>query len=170
MLPPTGAVEGFAGLVQPWASFYADHRWLQTTITFAHLSGIFLGGGFAMATDRDTFIAMSTARLSGQIRHLGRIRSVHKPVMLGLVLALGSGFLLFLADVEQFSGSVVFWVKMALLGALLTNGYLLKRTEETLNAGDPDSPALWNRLWTISVASMVLWLSLILLGTLLAVG
>jgi hypothetical protein len=169
MLPSTGAVEGFAGLVQPWASLYADHRWLQTTITFAHLSGIFLGGGFAMATDRDTFIAMSNARLSGQIRHLGRIRSVHKPVMLGLVLALTSGFLLFLADVEQFSGSVIFWVKMALLAALLTNGYLLKRTEEILAAGDPDSPVLWSRLWKISVASMVLWLSLILLGTLLAV-
>jgi hypothetical protein len=72
MVPTTGAVEGLAGLVQPWASFYSDHRWLQTTLIFVHLSGIFLGGGFAIAADRDTFIAMQNARLSGQIRHLGR--------------------------------------------------------------------------------------------------
>jgi hypothetical protein len=170
MVPTMGAVEGLAGLVQPWAIFYSDHRWLQTTLIFVHLSGIFLGGGFAIAADRDTFIAMQNARLSGQIRHLGKIRSIHKPIMLGLALALGSGFLLFLADVKELSGSAVFWVKMVLLGALLTNGYLLKRTEETMNAGDPDSPRLWNRLWKISLASMVLWLAVILAGTLLTAG
>jgi hypothetical protein len=94
MLPRTGAVDGLAGLVQPWATAYPDHRWLQTTLLFTHLAGIFLGGGFAIATDRDTFIAMRSARLSGQIRHLGRIHTIHKPVMFGLVLALASGFLL----------------------------------------------------------------------------
>jgi hypothetical protein len=167
MLPPTGAVDGLASLVQPWATAYADHRWLQTTLLFTHLAGIFLGGGFAIAADRDTFIAMRNARLSGQIRHLGRIRTIHKPVMFGLVLALASGFLLYAADIEHFSGSAVFWIKMVLLGALLTNGYFLKRTEETLNSGRPDSPALWARLWKISAASMVLWLAVILAGTLL---
>ncbi|HEX2450575.1 MAG TPA: hypothetical protein VHJ69_05520 [Gemmatimonadales bacterium] len=159
-----------ARLAQPWATYYADHGWLQTTVLFAHLSAIFLGGGFAMATDRDTFIAVRAARLSGQIRHLGRLRTIHKPVALGLVLALVSGVLLFAADVEHFSGSPVFWVKMLLLVALLTNGYLLKRTEETLSTGKQDSPHLWGRLWKISAASMALWLLLILAGTLLASG
>ena len=170
MLPATAAVSGLASLVQPWASFYADHPWLQTTVLFAHLAAIFLGGGFAMATDRDTFIAVRAARLSGQIRHLGRLRTIHKPVILGLVLALASGFLLFAADIDHFSGSPVFWVKMTLLAALLANGYLLKRTEETLNTGKQDSAALWGRLWKISAASMALWLAVILAGTLLASG
>ncbi|MEZ0335375.1 MAG: hypothetical protein ACAI18_15300 [Gemmatimonadales bacterium] len=170
MLPSLGAAGGLAGLVEPWATYYADHAWLQTSLLFAHLAGIFLGGGFAMATDRDTFIAMRAARLSGQIRHLGRIRSVHKPVILGLVLALGSGFLLFAADLEHFGGSTVFWLKMALLGALLGNGFLLKRTEESLNAGQPDSPKLWGRLYWISMASMGLWLAVILAGTVLSAG
>jgi hypothetical protein len=137
---------------------------------FVHLAGIFLGGGFAMATDRDTFIALRAARLSGQIRHLGRIRSIHKPVVLGLVLALGSGFLLFAADLEHFSGSAVFWLKMVLLAALLGNGFLLKRTEEALNAGQPDSPKLWGRLYWISMASMGLWLAVILAGTVISAG
>ena len=168
MLLFTSAVQILAGWLQPWATFYADHRWLQTTVVFVHLSGIFLGGGFAIAADRDTFIALRAARLSGQIRHLGRLRTVHKPVMLGLILALASGFLLYAADIKHFSGSMVFWSKMLLLGALLTNGYLLKRTEETLNTGQPDSPLLWGRLWKISVASMALWLAVILAGTLLS--
>jgi len=163
-----GPVDVLATLIEPWATFYADHRWLQTTILFVHLAGIFLGGGFAIATDRDTFIALRAARLSGQIRHLGRIRSIHKPVMLGLVLALGSGVLLYAADIRHFSGSAVFWLKMALLAALLANGFLLKRTEVALNTGQPDSPELWNRLWMISVASMVLWLAVILAGALLS--
>jgi hypothetical protein len=160
-----------AGLIDPlaaWAIYYADHRWLQTSLLFVHLAGIFLGGGFAIATDRDTFIALRAARLSGQIRHLGRIRSIHKPVMLGLVLALASGVLLYAADVGHFSRSAIFWVKMALLAALLTNGFLLKRTEEALNSGQPDSPELWNRLWMISLASMVLWLAVILAGAVLS--
>ena len=170
MLPPTGAVDGLAGLVQPWATLYADHGWLQTSVMFAHLAGIFLGGGFAMATDRDTFLAVRAARLSGQIRHLGRLRTIHRPVILGLVLALASGFLLFAADIEHFGGSAVFWLKMVLLGALLTNGHLLKRTEEALSTGKQDSPLLWGRLWKISAASMALWLAVILAGTLLAAG
>jgi hypothetical protein len=95
MLASTGALDVLSRLAQPWATLYADHSWLQTTTLFLHLAGIFLGGGFAIATDRDTFIAVRAARLSGQIRHLGRIRTIHKPVMFGLALALGSGFLLF---------------------------------------------------------------------------
>jgi hypothetical protein len=167
MLAATGVVDGFARVVQPWATFYADHTWLQTTVLFVHLSAIFLGGGFAMATDRDTFMAMRNARLSGQIRHLGRLQTIHKPVMLGLTLALVSGFLLYAADIEHYSGSVVFWLKMVLLGALLTNGFVLKRTEEALNAGQPDSLVLWGRLRKISATSMALWLAVILAGTLL---
>ena len=113
---------------------------------------------------------MRAARLSGQIRHLGRIRTIHKPVMFGLVLALGSGFLLFAADLEHYSASAVFWLKMVLLAALLANGFVLKRTEEELNAGRQDSPQLWGRLWKISASSLVLWLAVILAGTLLSAG
>ena len=170
MLPSTGAAGGLADLAQPWATYYSDHAWLQTTLLFAHLAGMFLGGGFAIATDRDTFLAVRAARLSGQIRHLGRLRTIHKPVMFGLALALASGFLLFAADLDHYGGSAVFWVKMTLLAALLTNGYLLKRTEETLSTGKQDSPQLWGRLWKISLASLLLWLALILAGALLTAG
>jgi hypothetical protein len=162
-----GLVEKLAQLAQPWASLYGDSRALQTTVTFLHVAGIFLGGGFAIATDRETFIAMRDARLSGQIRHLAHLHTIHRPVLLGLVLALGSGFLLFAADIETFARSPVFWVKMLLLGLLLGNGYLLGRTETALREGAPDEPRLWARLRYVSAASIGLWLGLILAGTVL---
>jgi hypothetical protein len=160
-------VDQLARLAHPWASLYGDSTALQTTITFLHVAGIFLGGGFAIATDRETFIAMRAARLSGQIRHLAHLHTIHRPVLLGLVIALTSGFLLFAADVDTFARSPVFWVKMVLLALLLGNGYLLARTETALRTGEPDSPVLWVRLRYISAASIALWLGLILAGTVL---
>jgi hypothetical protein len=166
---PTGTdlVDQVADLTQPWASLYNDSLALQTAITFLHLAGIFLGGGFAIATDRETFVALRVARLSGQIRHLAHLHTIHRPVLVGIVMALGSGFLLLAADVQTFARSPVFWVKMVLLGLLLANGYLLSRTETTLREGEPDSPVLWARLRYISAASIALWLGLILAGTVL---
>jgi hypothetical protein len=160
-------VDQLARLANPWASLYGDSPALQTTIIFLHIAGIFLGGGFAIATDRETFLTMRAARLSGQIRHLAHLHTIHRPVLLGLVLALSSGFLLFAADVETFARSPVFWVKMLLLALLLGNGALLARTETALRGGEPDSPALWARLRYVSIASIVLWLGLILAGTVL---
>ena len=160
-------VDRLSDLTQPWASLYDDSPALQTGLTFLHLAGIFLGGGFAIATDRETFVALRAARLSGQIRHLAHLHTIHRPVLVGLVMALGSGFLLWAADVQTFARSTVFWVKMLLLGLLLANGYLLSRTETTLREGAPDSPELWARLRYISAASIALWLGLILAGTVL---
>jgi hypothetical protein len=163
----TDLVDKLAHLAQPWASLYGDSRTVQTAVTFLHIAGIFLGGGFAIATDRETFIAMRDARLSGQIRHLAHLHTIHRPVLVGLVLALSSGFLLFAADLATFARSPVFWLKMVMLGLLLGNGFLLQRTETALRMGEPDSPALWARLRYISAASIVLWLGLILAGTVL---
>jgi small-conductance mechanosensitive channel len=163
----TDLVDQFARLAHPWASLYNDHPAVQTGLTFLHVAGIFLGGGFAIATDRETLMTMQAARLSGQIRHLAHLHTVHRPVLVGLVTALVSGFLLFAADVQTFARSPVFWVKMALLGLLLANGFILSRTETSLREGTPDSPALWARLSYVSAASIVLWLGLILLGTVL---
>jgi hypothetical protein len=167
MATATNLVDQLARLAHPWASLYSDHPAVQTAVTFLHVAGIFLGGGFAIATDRETFIALRAARLSGQIRHLAHLHTIHRPVLLGLVIALGSGFLLFAADIQTFARSPVFWVKMVLLALLLANGYVLSRTESALRGGQPDSPALWARLSYVSAASIALWLGLILAGTVL---
>jgi hypothetical protein len=159
-------VDALSRAASPWASLYSDSPTLQTVVTFLHLASIFLAGGFAIATDRETLAAMN-ARVTGQMRHLAHLHSIHRPVLFGLVLAFASGLLLFAADVETFARSGVFWVKMLLLALLLANGYLLSRTEAALRTGQVDSPNLWGRLGYISYASMALWLAVILAGTLL---
>src|SRR5215212_4992968 len=65
----SGVVDALSRLAHPWASLYNDSPALQTIVTFLHLASIFLGGGFAIATDRETLLAMN-ARLTGQMRHL----------------------------------------------------------------------------------------------------
>ena len=90
MLLVMGVVDGLARLLEPWSSLYRNSPAVQTTLTFLHLAGIFLGGGFAIATDRATFIAVA-ARVSGQIRHLQHLHTIHRPVILGLVIAISSG-------------------------------------------------------------------------------
>src|SRR5207249_687827 len=158
MLLVMGVADGLARLLEPWSSLYRNSPAVRTTLTFLHLAGIFLGGGFAIATDRETFIAVA-ARLSGQIRHLQHLHTIHRPVILGLVIAISSGFLLFLADIETFARSWVFWVKMTLLALLLANGYLLSRTENALRQSEqPDSPLLWARVrYHNAVYAFLLW-------------
>lgn len=167
LLPALADVTGvLSRMAQPWASFFSDSPMLQTSMTFLHLAGIFLGGGFAIATDRETLLAMY-ARETGQFRQLQRIHTIHRPVLVGLTIAFVSGFLLFAADVQTFFPSVAFWVKMVLLALLLANGYLLARTQGTLLNAPEGNAHLWRRLGYISVASMALWLAIILAGVLL---
>jgi hypothetical protein len=49
---------------------------------------------------------------------------------------------------------------------LLVNGFLMTRTEQALNAGG-DRVALWGRLRTISILSLILWLATTLAGVVL---
>ena len=148
-------------LAEPWASLYNDSPPLQTAVLFLHLAGLVVGGGFALATDRATLRAARAAPQE-RVRHLSELHAVHRPVLVALALTLVSGVLMFTADLEAFAGSVVFWVKMGLVLLLLANGYALTRAETTLRR---DPAGGWDRLRTVSIASSVLWLSLVLAGT-----
>jgi hypothetical protein len=53
-----------------------------------------------------------------------------------------------------------------MVGLLLLNGFVMTRTERALSRGG-DEGALWGRLRTIAVLSLVLWLATTLVGVLL---
>lgn len=88
------------------------------------------------------------------------MRSIHRPVLISLVLLFLSGVLLFAADVETFATSWIFWTKMGLIALLLANGAVLERTESRLRTRSEDGAQArrWRRLRWASVLSITLWL------------
>lgn len=148
-------------LLVRWAHLYGRTP-VSTTVTFLHLSGILVGGGTAVATDR------ASLRLSPETpdwsHELARLASVHRWVVAGLALIFASGLLMMFAELDSFATSVVFWTKMGLIALLLGNGYVRMRAEHALRQG---LVAGWVRFRRASVASLVLWLVILLAGTLL---
>jgi hypothetical protein len=158
------APEMLVDLVRPWADFYADSLPASVSVTFVHFGGLLLAGGSAVAVDRETLLAPAEDA-DGRGRGLAVIRRVHRWVLLGLGLSIGSGLLLAAADLETYFGSVFYWTKMALVALLLINGAILQRATQRTDAADPIG---WTRLRRAAVRSLVLWLAILLASILVA--
>lgn len=154
-------------LAEPWAEFYSNARWLQVTTVFAHVSGFFIGGGFAVAADRATMAAARAAVWARRKRQLVHLRRTHVVVLGGLLLTFVSGALMFAADVENLVSSWAFWAKMTAVALLIVNGAVLSRTEQRIRAANGEDASGWRRLRVVSACSLVLWLATILGGTLI---
>jgi hypothetical protein len=153
-----------AQLAAPWAHLYDDSKLISTAVTFTHLGGLLLGGGFAIAADRMT-LRRAPADPTSQRAHLDELHAIHKPVLVGLTLTFVSGFLQLAADVKTFLPAPLFWVKMGVVALLLANGAMLQRTETALRRGTVEPGAAWRRLQQTAWASLGLWFGSVLLGT-----
>jgi hypothetical protein len=154
-----------ARLAEPWNALYSDSKVVSATVIFLHLVPLLLAGGAALSADRATLRA-ARGGADDRTRHLRDLSRVHALVLGGLALSFVSGVLLFLADVDEFLGSPLFWVKLAFVGMLLLNGFVMTRTERSLATGG-DETTLWARLRTVSVLSQLLWITTTLAGVLL---
>lgn len=151
-------------LLAPWARLYGDSKVLSTGVTFAHVGGLLLGGGCAIAGDRITLRFTSIDAVCQQ-NHLDERAALHHPVLIGLGVTLVSGLLLLAADLETYLPSVIFWAKMALIVALLVNGAMIQRADRALRNDPARSPVLWQRLQRAARVSLGLWFVVTLLGT-----
>ena len=166
------AVERLATVAEPWQSLYSDSAAVATAVLFVHLAALVVGGGLALAADRGTLRAWRGAP-EDRARHLADLQRTHGPVLGALGAALASGILLFLADVEAYATSPLYWTKMALVALLLANGFAMTRVEHVLSAArTPDviDEGPWRRLRANAVLSAVLWLATMLAGTALTAG
>ena len=162
------AAEGssaLARLAEPWNALYSDSKVVSSAVVFLHLVPLLLAGGTALSADRATLRA-ARGSAEDRTRQLGELARAHALVLGGLALSFVSGVLLFLADVDEFLGSPIFWVKLAFVGLLLLNGFMMTRTEKSLASGG-DASTLWARLRTISVMSQFLWVATTLVGVVL---
>lgn len=163
-------VEQLARIAEPWRSAYSDSVAISTAVLFTHLAALVVGAGLALAADRAT-LRNWTAPPRERTRHLGELALTHRPVVAALGVLFVSGALLFLSDVENYATSAVFWTKMALVALLLGNGFAMTRAESALRRGGvaPNAAdALWRRLRGMAMASVGLWMTTLLAGTILA--
>ena len=158
------APEFLVHATEGWARVYSDSKALSTGVMFIHLAGMLLGGGVAVAADRQT---LKAAREPEPVRadHLAFLGTVHGVAIAGLTLIALSGAAMLLADLETFWSAKAFWIKMILVALLLVNGLLMQQAERLAR----NAPArAWTRLKATSIASLVLWFAILLAGTILA--
>jgi hypothetical protein len=171
-IPDVGQIDAFA---EPWRRLYAHSPLLSTLILFGHLGGLFAAGGLTVAADRAT-LRLDPTDHHDRRRHLTDLARLQRPVWLAFAIALLSGALLFLADVEAFALSPIFWTKMALVAVLVANSVYTARLDTAL-LRDESAPATqrgpgaddrWRRRRAGAAASALLWFGLVLVGTALA--
>lgn len=137
-----------------WSALYSSHAALRTVVEFLHIAGLVAGGGAAIAADLATITA-ARARSTRLLTQLELLKRTHPIVVAGLLALSISGVLLFLADVDTFWYSRIFWLKMALVVVLLVNGLVLVRGERTVAHAEASA---WRRLHLVATISLVLWL------------
>jgi hypothetical protein len=155
--PPSSLVS----LFEPWASYYSDSHLAQTVVTFAHIGGLVVGGGTAIAVDRGTLRMASDV---DRRRHLLEIGNAHRLVISSLAIVVVSGLLLFGSDIESHWESPIFWTKMLLVVALLANGARMQGIEKKAAHEPVVSPAHWGAFRGTAITSLVLWLAITLAG------
>lgn len=160
-----------AAALQPWADEYSTSPVVSTAVTFAHLGGLLVGGGFALATDRMT-LQCCRAEDDAKVRTglLSQISATHRPVAYALIVVFVSGLLMLGADVKSLIAAPRFWVKMGLVLLLLVNGLAMTRVEKKLRRNPDAANSGWRRLHGYSIASFGLWLTITLAGVWLTNG
>ncbi len=145
-----------------WNSYYGNHQALSVTIRYVHLAAMLVGGGTALALDREIF---GLRRSPPQLRDgtIARLNGAHSLVIGSIVFMVVSGLLMAGADVETYLASATFWTKMALVSILLVNGAVLARAGRTASVRG-------RRLAVASVVSAILWLVIIYVSNWLRVA
>ena len=154
------------GTLVDWASFYANHAVVRTFVVFVHLGALLGAGGAAVTADRALLTALGRGEDARQ-RELLAMERTHRTVVVGLILMVVSGLLLFASDVDAFLGSKIFWTKMVSFALLTLNGVALVSAERRAIRGIGSA---WRQLRFTACASVGLWFLTVLVGVALANG
>jgi hypothetical protein len=158
--PPVSLVDA----LKPWSDFYGQSKLTETVVVFVHVGGLLLGGGIAVASDRATLRALALAPGSERTRQRNELATAHRWVLTGIALIVVSGLALVTSDLETFWSSPIYWVKMALVIALLVNGARMTRAESVLARDDSETSRGWRTLHRTAVTSLGLWFVVTALG------
>jgi uncharacterized membrane protein len=160
MITPPAALVAF---LKPWADFYGDSKAAVTLVTFLHIGGLLLAGGFAIAADRSTLRTLKLAA-ADRVGHLRELAAMHRWVLTGIAVIALSGVALVTADIEAVWASWIYWTKMGLVVLLLVNGFVMTRTEQALSRDPSETSPKWRTLHRVAVNSLMLWFAIAALG------
>lgn len=150
-------------LFDPWSDFYGHSKLAETIVVFVHVGALLLGGGIAVATDRATLRALARP-VEERAAYRHDLAAAHGWVLTGIVLIAVSGLALVTSDIETFWSSPIYWTKMALVLALLANGFMMNRAEAALSRDDVAETRGWRALHRTAVRSLGLWFLITALG------
>jgi hypothetical protein len=158
-------------LAEPWQKLYAHSTIVATLVLFGHVAGLFVAGALTFSTEAGA-LRLDLANEGERRRYLRVASPARSAIALALAVAMFSGLLLFLADLEAFAVSRIFWTKMLLVVLLLVNTVIASRLDARL-IRESDAPivqheSLWRRRRASAWATAVLWFALVLSGTALA--
>ena len=156
-------IETVVALAKPWADFYADSTPVGTAVTFLHIGGIMVGGGFAMTSDRAALAAVKGSD-EDRRRILRDFGAIHRPVLTALTVVVASGVAMMLADAETLLVSPVYYTKIGMFTLLLANGWMVRETERNLVTDPTAGNKLWGRFTLGARASIALWLMTAFVG------
>lgn len=170
-------VQSLVHAFAPWQHLYGDSKVVSGAVMTVHLVAMLFGGGYAVAADRATLRARP-GNPAERRRMLGDLHALHFAVVTSLVVLFLTGVAMAAADIETFAKSPVFVAKLGVVALLLINGFLLRRTERSLErltadptpadeAGEQRRGTLWRRLRATAWASAALWTAAVVTGVLL---
>ena len=158
-------------LAEPWQQLYAHSTVVATLVLFGHVGGLMVAGALTFSTESGA-LRLDPADAGERERYLRVVARSRSVIGFALAIAMVSGFLLFLADLEAFAVSRVFWAKMLLVVLLLANAFIASRLDARLRRTDDAATerhdGLWRRRRASAWATAVLWFALVLSGSALA--
>jgi hypothetical protein len=149
-----------ASTIDSWAAFYDAHRMVSVAVRYVHVAGLVVGGGTALATDRQVLKTLRSGP-TGRASTVAALHESHRVVVPALALVVLTGLLMTASDTATFLGSPLFWTKMGLVGLLLLNGVGLLAAERAVAR---ERASGWAWLGLTSAASLLLWLVILFFG------
>jgi hypothetical protein len=158
-------------LAEPWQKLYAHSTIVATLVLFGHVAGLVVAAALTFSTEASA-LRLDPADDAERRRYLRVASPSRRAIGIALTVAVVCGILLFLADLEAFAVSPVFWTKMLFVVLLLANFRVASRLDaRLLREDDPGARRhddRWRRRRGSAWAMAVLWFALLLSGSALA--
>ncbi len=124
LFQPASVLAAVDALAEPWQKLYAHSTVVATLVLFGHVAGLLVAGALTLSTEGSA-LRLDPQDADARRRYVRSVMPSRRALVIALSIAMLSGALLFLTDLEAFAVSTVCWTKMGLVALLLANGVVV---------------------------------------------